>query len=107
MNQAQSTARTKRSSAPRRPAIPYPELPEPGACSSAEFWRAVWLQDLAQMRSLKEHIGKVWRSTMPMPLMHAMAAAQTRANAAANESLEKLIKAGGLLFAWVPEGGAP
>jgi hypothetical protein len=103
--------RTTRPAKRRAPAIPYPDLPPtPYAAGTprAIFWRAAWLRDEAQAHALDAHWTHV-RSTKAHanePLMHALCVGLSKLQDEARVSLKTLIDAGGLLYAWIPEGGA-
>lgn len=92
-------------------AIHYPDLPEVpaysgGSVTSAEFWRAAYLRDVAELDALVDFVNSAWELTMPAPLKNALTGAQAHAEKEVDRSLGKLICHGGLLYAWVPEGGA-
>lgn len=91
--------------ASREPAMPYPELPKPGA-GRAEFWRAAWLRDLAHLQALRSFLVSSSHETWSKPLSMAMAAAEVSLEREVEQSFPRLVEAGGLLYAWIPEGGA-
>lgn len=98
---AKRPARTKRA-----PAIPYPDLPPtPNSAGTRReiFWRAAWLRDQAELLALQRHVEKLPHPKLSKPLRHALACADLALRKDAEESFAKLVNAGGLLYAWLPE----
>lgn len=89
----------------RQPAMPYPELPDHQSVSSAVFWRAAWLRDLAEQEALDTFVLRPSHKNWNKPLSMAMAGAQGHIEREVEQSFKRLVEAGGLLYAWVPEGG--
>lgn len=88
-------------------AIAYPELPESDSCSSAVFWRAAWLRDIAELAALKRLASAQHRLKRPEHItMMALYGAINEKQRAATASLTHLIDAGGLLFAWTADEAA-
>jgi hypothetical protein len=89
-------------------AIPYPDMPntpaEDPSVTSAVFWRAAWLRDLAEREALerlarKQHALKRHDHVTNMALAGACCDAQRELEAA----FAALVRHGGLLFAWAPD----
>lgn len=97
---------TKRTPAKRAPAIPFPDLPE-DTTADALFWRAAWLRGEAKLAALREHVKHVYRlRRTTKPLRFALISAEHHLEDEAKINLERLVNSGGLLYAWLPEGGA-
>lgn len=94
--------------AKRPPAITYPELPEPGTVSRPLFWRAAWMRSDAEATAFQQHTDAQYGLKKPVPHVLSMAFIQAAAalRKEEREALKSLVDVGGLLYAWLPEGGA-
>lgn len=93
----------------RPPRIPYPDLPpvpSEGGTRPKIFWRAAWLRDAAQHQALKGLAARKSFSKETDVLQRAVWASSTTLQRETAKSLATLIECGGLLYAWLPEGGA-
>lgn len=98
--------RTSTRRATRRPAIPFPDLPEKTAPDTL-VWRALWLRAMAQHAAVEQLMNRIWKQkATTAPLRHALAGLWQSLGEEAKTALEHLVRAGGLLYAWIPEGGA-
>jgi len=88
--------------------IPFPELPEAGAVSSALFWRAAWLRALAELTALQRFTQRRSFSKESKPLRYALYGAEADLRREVANDLKSLVNCGGLLYAWAPDsqGGA-
>lgn len=89
-------------------AVPYPDLPSHTTPWNDLFWRAAWLRDLAEMEAMQRLTRRLRRlkGTDEITLM-ALYGAMHRAEKETKASLQALIAAGGLLYAWAPGGQVP
>jgi hypothetical protein len=83
--------------------LPYPELPDHHTVSSAVFWRAAWLRDVAELNALRRHTMTKAVLAASDPLRYALAGAESQAERDVTRCFENLVRCGGLPFAWVPE----
>ena len=96
----------------RAPALPYPELPPTpldGGTRREIFWRAAWLRDEAQAHALEWFLRTASVEAVcgrHQALNSALIQSLIALEREAAKSLATLIDAGGLLYAWLPEGGA-
>lgn len=92
--------------ATRRPEIPFPEIPQ-RTTPDALVWRALWLRSMAQYAAVEQHMKRVWsQKTTTEPLRFALAGLWLSLAEDAKEYFDNLVLAGGLLYAWIAEGGA-
>lgn len=99
------TPAKRRPAAKRAPAIPFPELPIRSS-DDPLYWRAAWLQDQAKRQALKDFIAQKAFQRMSRPLRQALFSSEIHLQGDIWKSLKHLVETGGLLYAWLPEGGA-
>lgn len=95
---------SRRAAGKRPPTIPYPELP--GSTPEVLFWRAAWIRDLAQVQALEQLAAQKSFQRMSPPLRSSIFVCIGHMQEEAKHSFEYLVALGGLLYAWLPEGGA-
>ncbi len=105
MEQTASRARTSRPH-PARKAIPFPELPDANSTPSDLFWRAAWLRGMAKQDALRRFTRRKTFIRESVALQLAIYGAIGDLEYSGMEALKNLISSGGLLYAWIPEGGA-
>lgn len=105
-NQSRQPAKAK-----RLPALPFPDLPAAHTTPASLFWRAAWLRDVVEVQAFQEFLNsaagrKTLGARKNAALANAMYASIGRLEDDARSSLNELVAAGGLLYAWLPESGA-
>lgn len=92
--------------AARQPAIPFPDLPERSAPDTL-VWRALWLRAASQHAAVEQLMNRIWtQKATTAPLRHALAGLWQSLGEEAKSNFDNLVTSGGLLYAWIPEGGA-
>lgn len=91
-----------------REAAPFPDLPDTPAndprVTRAQFWRAAWLRDLAQLEAIQRLAAAQRRLKRTDRVTQiALSSAELTLAKETKQSLTTLIAAGGLLYAWAPD----
>jgi hypothetical protein len=105
MEQTAFRARTSRQHTARK-AIPFPELPDANTGPPDLFWRSAWLRGMAKQDALRRFTRRKTFVRESEAFQYAIYGAIGDLEYNGREDLKNLISSGGLLYAWIPEGGA-